>query len=123
MNKTLKRVLALVTAILMVVSVFAACGTQSTKNTNTPTASAPASATPAAKYDNTDGVAPWNQGGFSDTSDLPTWEGKKLDLICQEMNRETNTIASKSQDYDIIQATIDIKGEIEKIREHLRNLE
>jgi len=50
-------------------------------------------------------------------------DGKKLDFICQEMNRETNTIASKSQDYDIIQATIDIKGEIEKIREHLRNLE
>jgi len=50
-------------------------------------------------------------------------DGKKLDFIAQEMNRETNTIASKSQDYDIIQATIDIKGEIEKIREHLRNLE
>ncbi|MFN4217359.1 MAG: YicC/YloC family endoribonuclease [Brevinematales bacterium] len=50
-------------------------------------------------------------------------DGKKLDFISQEMNRETNTIASKSQDYEIIQATIDIKGEIEKIREHLRNLE
>ncbi|MCX7883348.1 MAG: YicC family protein [Brevinematales bacterium] len=50
-------------------------------------------------------------------------DGKKLDFISQEMNRETNTIASKSQDYEIIQATIDMKGEIEKIREHLRNLE
>lgn len=50
-------------------------------------------------------------------------DGKKLDFLSQEMNRETNTIASKSQDYEIIQATIEIKSEIEKIREHLRNLE
>ncbi len=50
-------------------------------------------------------------------------DGKKLDFIAQEMNRETNTIASKSQDYEIAQATIEIKGEIEKIREQLRNLE
>ena len=50
-------------------------------------------------------------------------DSKKLDFISQEMNRETNTIASKSADYDIIEKTIGIKGEIEKIREQLRNLE
>ncbi len=50
-------------------------------------------------------------------------DGKKLDFIGQEMNREANTIASKSSDYQIIENTIIIKGEIEKIREQLRNLE
>jgi uncharacterized protein (TIGR00255 family) len=50
-------------------------------------------------------------------------DSKKLDFIGQEMNRETNTIASKSSDYGIIEHTIVIKGEIEKIREQLRNLE
>ncbi len=50
-------------------------------------------------------------------------DSKKLDFIGQEMNRETNTIASKSNDYQIIENTIVIKGEIEKIREQLRNLE
>ena len=50
-------------------------------------------------------------------------DSKKLDFIGQEMNRETNTIASKSTDYLIIENTIEIKGEIENIREQLRNLE
>jgi len=49
-------------------------------------------------------------------------DSKKLDFIGQEMNREANTIASKSSDYSIIENTIVIKGEIEKIREQLRNL-
>ena len=50
-------------------------------------------------------------------------DSKKMDFISQEMNREVNTIASKSTDYNIIENTIFIKGEIEKIREQLRNLE
>jgi len=50
-------------------------------------------------------------------------DSKKLDFISQEMNREVNTISSKSVDYKIIEKTIFIKGEIEKIREQLRNLE
>lgn len=50
-------------------------------------------------------------------------DSKKLDFIGQEMNRETNTIASKSSEYGIVENTIVIKGEIEKIREQLRNLE
>jgi len=50
-------------------------------------------------------------------------DARKLDFIAQEMFREINTIASKSTDYNIIDATINMKVEIEKIREHLRNVE
>ena len=49
--------------------------------------------------------------------------GKKLDFIVQEMNRETNTIGSKSQNIDIAQCVVDIKSEIEKIREQVQNIE
>ncbi len=49
-------------------------------------------------------------------------DSKKMDFICQEMNRETNTIGSKSSDYQITEQTIAIKGDIEKIREQLRNI-
>jgi uncharacterized protein (TIGR00255 family) len=49
-------------------------------------------------------------------------DSKKLDFIAQEMNREANTIASKSSDYRIIENSITIRGEIEKIREQLRNI-
>ena len=49
--------------------------------------------------------------------------GKKLDFIVQEMNRETNTIGSKAQDIEIGKLVIDIKSEIEKIREQIQNIE
>jgi uncharacterized protein (TIGR00255 family) len=49
--------------------------------------------------------------------------GKKLDFIIQEMNRETNTIGSKANDLDISQAVIELKNEIEKIREQIQNIE
>ena len=49
--------------------------------------------------------------------------GKKLDFIVQEMNRETNTIGSKAQNIDIAQCVVDIKSEIEKIREQVQNIE
>lgn len=49
--------------------------------------------------------------------------GKKLDFIVQEMNRETNTIGSKSQNIEIAQCVVDIKSEIEKIREQVQNIE
>ncbi len=49
--------------------------------------------------------------------------GKKLDFIVQEMNRETNTIGSKAQDIDIAHIVVDIKSEIEKIREQVQNIE
>lgn len=49
--------------------------------------------------------------------------GKKLDFIVQEMNRETNTIGSKCQDVEISHIVVDIKSEIEKIREQVQNIE
>ncbi len=49
--------------------------------------------------------------------------GRKLDFIVQEMNRETNTIGSKAQDVEITKTVVDIKSEIEKIREQIQNIE
>ena len=49
--------------------------------------------------------------------------GKKLDFIVQEMNRETNTIGSKAQDIEIGKIVVDIKSQIEKIREQIQNIE
>ncbi len=49
--------------------------------------------------------------------------GRKLDFLVQEMNREANTIASKSNDIKITQLTIELKSEIEKIREQIQNIE
>ncbi len=49
--------------------------------------------------------------------------GRKLDFMVQEMNREINTIGSKSQDFDITAAVIEGKSIIEKIREQIQNIE
>ena len=49
--------------------------------------------------------------------------GRKLDFIAQEMNREANTILSKSSDLIISNIAIDLKTEIEKIREQVQNVE
>lgn len=49
--------------------------------------------------------------------------GKKTDFIIQEMNREVNTIGSKSQSIDITKIVVDLKSEIEKIREQIQNVE
>lgn len=49
--------------------------------------------------------------------------GKKLDFLIQEMNRETNTIGSKSGSIDITNIVIDIKTELEDIREQIQNIE
>jgi len=49
--------------------------------------------------------------------------GKKLNFLCQEMNRETNTISSKSISTTIIHSCVYIKEEIEKIREQIQNIE
>ena len=56
---------------------------------------------------------------LSDTNPV----GRKLDFIVQEMNRETNTIGSKAQDIEIAHTVVDIKSEIEKIREQIQNME
>lgn len=49
--------------------------------------------------------------------------GRKLDFIVQEMNREVNTIGSKANNIDITNVTINIKNEVEKIREQIQNIE
>ena len=49
--------------------------------------------------------------------------GKKLDFLIQEMNREANTIGSKSNDLEITSHMLDAKAEIEKIREQVQNIE
>ena len=49
--------------------------------------------------------------------------GRKTDFLVQEMNREANTIGSKAQDVFIARNVIDIKAEIEKIREQIQNIE
>ena len=49
--------------------------------------------------------------------------GRKLDFIAQEMNREANTILSKANDLEISNIAIDLKTEIEKVREQIQNIE
>lgn len=61
--------------------------------------------------------------GFNDiiSSDEPA--GRRLDFLIQEMNRETNTIGSKCQNSAIAKMVVDIKCELEKIREQIQNIE
>jgi uncharacterized protein (TIGR00255 family) len=49
--------------------------------------------------------------------------GRKMDFLLQEMNRETNTLGSKIGDVAIAQAVVEVKSEIEKIREQVQNIE
>ncbi|MBQ5311802.1 MAG: YicC family protein [Oscillospiraceae bacterium] len=49
--------------------------------------------------------------------------GRKLDFLIQEFNREANTIGSKAQDIAITKAVVELKSEIEKIREQIQNIE
>ncbi|MGN1415627.1 MAG: YicC/YloC family endoribonuclease [Oscillospiraceae bacterium] len=49
--------------------------------------------------------------------------GRKLDFLIQEFNREVNTIGSKAQDAEITKIVVDLKSEIEKIREQVQNIE
>ena len=49
--------------------------------------------------------------------------GRKLDFLVQELNREVNTIGSKAQDLSITKMVVDLKSEIEKIREQIQNIE
>lgn len=60
---------------------------------------------------------------FNKTIAAGSEAGKKLDFIAQELHRETNTIGSKSGDFRISKCVIEIKGEIEKIREQAKNVE
>lgn len=49
--------------------------------------------------------------------------GRKLDFLMQEMNREANTIASKASEYQITSCAVELKTEIEKMREQIQNIE
>jgi uncharacterized protein (TIGR00255 family) len=60
---------------------------------------------------------------FEAVCDLDGPAGKKLDFICQEMNREVNTIGSKNSLIEIGHAVVEMKESIENIREQLRNVE
>jgi uncharacterized protein (TIGR00255 family) len=60
---------------------------------------------------------------FKDTLRAGDAVGRKLDFIVQEMNRETNTIASKANDFAVANVVVEIKSEIEKVREQIQNIE
>ena len=49
--------------------------------------------------------------------------GKKMDFLIQEFNREANTIGSKCQNSDVAHTVVELKSEIEKIREQIQNIE
>ncbi len=49
--------------------------------------------------------------------------GRKLDFLCQELGREANTMASKSGDIECSQTLVEVKGELEKVREQVQNIE
>ncbi len=61
--------------------------------------------------------------GFFDILSSNEPAGRKLDFLVQEMNRETNTIGSKCQNSSIARHVVDIKCELEKIREQIQNIE
>ena len=49
--------------------------------------------------------------------------GLKFDFLCQEFNREANTLCSKSADIELTRIGIDLKGAIERMREQVQNVE
>jgi uncharacterized protein (TIGR00255 family) len=61
------------------------------------------------------------QFGSSLATDAPI--GRRLDFLCQELNREANTISSKVDDVDIINLALDIKAEVERLREQVQNIQ
>ena len=62
-------------------------------------------------------------GAFFEIAAAPEPSGRKLDFLMQEMNRETNTIGSKANNARIARIVVNIKGELEKIREQVQNIE
>ena len=57
---------------------------------------------------------------------LPAGEdgvGRRLDFLCQEMHREANTIGSKVQDIEVSELVIELKAELERLREQVQNVE
>lgn len=62
-------------------------------------------------------------GQLRETFELEQPVGRKLDFLLQEMNREINTIGSKASDLEITKYVVEIKSELEKIREQIQNIE
>lgn len=62
-------------------------------------------------------------GAFYDIIESKDPSGRKLDFLMQELNRETNTIGSKANNARIARIVVDMKGELEKIREQVQNIE
>ena len=60
---------------------------------------------------------------FFELTESPEPSGRKLDFLMQEMNRETNTIGSKANNARIARIVVNMKGELEKIREQVQNIE
>ena len=60
---------------------------------------------------------------FFEIAGTPEPSGRKLDFLMQEMNRETNTIGSKANNARIARIVVNMKGELEKIREQVQNIE
>ncbi len=60
---------------------------------------------------------------FTELLDSKESVGRKLDFLIQEFNRESNTIGSKAQDVEITRIVVELKSEIEKIREQIQNIE
>ena len=62
-------------------------------------------------------------GQFEELLESDEAEGRKIDFLLQEMNREINTIGSKSSDVDISRQVIEVKSELGKLREQAQNIE
>ena len=62
-------------------------------------------------------------GAFTEFLEANEPVGRKMDFLLQEMNRETNTIGSKCSDTDIAKLVVEMKSELEKIREQIQNVE
>ena len=60
---------------------------------------------------------------FAEAQNLPESAGRKMEFICQEMGRETNTIGSKANDALISQQIVEIKTALERIREQIQNVQ
>ncbi len=62
-------------------------------------------------------------GQFRSILELSVPVGRKLDFLVQEMNREANTIGSKAQDVEVARIVVELKSELEKVREQIQNIE
>ena len=62
-------------------------------------------------------------GAFYEIAGAAEPSGRKLDFLMQELNRETNTIGSKANNARIARIVVDMKGELEKMREQIQNVE